>query len=62
MGRGKNLAFSFPLPIVPRALSFSFSPAPLRYKEASAEARENELFFEDVRVFDISNAFKRKLD
>ena len=42
--------------------SFSLSTASLRYKEASAEARENELFFEDVRVFDISNAFKRKLD
>ena len=29
----------FPLPIVPRALSFSFSPASPQYKEASAEER-----------------------
>ena len=62
MGRGKNLAsFLSPSHCPPRAF-FSLSPASLRYKEASAEARENELFFEDLRVFDISNAFKRKLD
>ena len=30
-------AFLFPLPIMPRALSFSFFPASLRQKEASAE-------------------------
>ena len=37
MGRGKGLFSLFPLPIVPRALSFSFSPVSLRHKEASAE-------------------------
>ena len=56
-----SLLILFPLSIVPRALSFLPSPASLRYKEASAEEKENELFSEDVRVFDISNAFKRKV-
>ena len=37
MGRKKGLFSLFPLPIVPRALSFSFSPVSLRNKEASAE-------------------------
>ena len=37
MGRKKGLFSLFPLPIVPRALSFSFSPVSLRHKEASAE-------------------------
>ena len=36
MRRGKGLFSLFPLPIVPRALSF-FSPVSLRHKEASAE-------------------------
>ena len=57
---GKTSLLLFPLSIVPRALSFLPSLASLRYKEASAEEKENELFFEDVRVFYISNAFKRK--
>jgi len=34
-----SLSSIFPLPIVPRALSFSFSPASLRHKEASTEER-----------------------
>ena len=34
------LSSLFPLPIVPRALSFSFSPASPQYKEASAEERD----------------------
>ena len=38
MGRGKRRELSiFPLPIVSRALSFPFSPASLRHKEASVE-------------------------
>ena len=37
MGRKKGLFSLFPLPIVPRALSFSFSPVSLRHKEASVE-------------------------
>ena len=38
MGRGEMRELSlFPLPIVPRALSFPFSPASLRHKEASVE-------------------------
>ena len=39
MGRGKGGCLSLvpPLPIVPRALSFSLSPTSLRYKEASTE-------------------------
>ena len=32
---GLGISSLFPLPIVPRALSFSFSPASLRHKEAS---------------------------
>ena len=42
MGRGKggSLSSLFPLPIVPRALSFSLSPASPQHKEASAEERE----------------------
>ena len=44
MGGGKNLASSLsPSHCPPRAFFF-LSPASLRYKEASAEARENELF------------------
>ena len=39
MGRGRPL-FSLPLPIFPRALSFSFSPASPKHKEASAEGTE----------------------
>ena len=37
MGKGtrQEPLFSLPLPIVPRALSFSFSPASQQYKEAS---------------------------
>ena len=31
--------FSLPLPIVPRALSFSFSPASPQHKPVSAEER-----------------------
>ena len=38
MGRG-SLSSLFPLPIVPRMLSFSFSPASPQHKEASAEER-----------------------
>ena len=37
MGRKKGLFSLFPLPIVPRALSFPFSPVSLQHKEASAE-------------------------
>ena len=40
----KTSLFLFSLPIVPRVSSFSLSTASLGYKEASAEARENELF------------------
>ena len=52
---GKTSLLLFPLPIVPRALSFSLSPASLRYKEAPDEARDNELasVFWDVRMFDL---------
>ena len=32
---GRGLSSFFPLPIVPRALSFSFSPVPLQHKDAS---------------------------
>ena len=39
MGRGRPL-FSLPPPIVPRALSFSFSPASPKQKEASAEGTD----------------------
>ena len=39
LGGGKGLSSFFPLPIVPRALSFSFSPASPQHKEASAEER-----------------------
>ena len=57
MGRGKRLSLLFPLPIVPRALSFSFSPAPLRYKEASAEERgENQqkhFFWARMKRYDV---------
>ena len=55
VGRGKTSLLLFPLPIVPRALSFSLSPASLRYKEAPDEARDNELasVFWDVRMFDL---------
>ena len=45
MGRGRrrgSLSFLFPLPIVPRALSFSFSPASPQHKEVSTEKREVE--------------------
>ena len=38
-GNGGSLSSLFPLPIVPRALSFSFSPASPQHKEASAEER-----------------------
>ena len=48
---GKTWLLLFSLPIVPRALSFFLSPASLRYKEASAEARENELF---LRMYECS--------
>ena len=37
MRRGKGLFSLFPLPIVPRALSFPFSPVSLRHKEVFAE-------------------------
>ena len=37
---GNGLSSLFLLPIVPRALSFSFSPASPQYKEASAEERD----------------------
>ena len=40
---GKTPVFSLPLPIVPPALSFSFSPASLRHKKASAEERVGSL-------------------
>ena len=57
MGRVKGLSFLFPLPIVPRALSFSFSPAPLRHKEASAEERgENQqkhFFWARMKRYDV---------
>ena len=42
MGRGKRREPLFPLPIVPRALSFSFSPASPQHKESSAEERVPE--------------------
>ena len=37
MRRGKGLFSLFPLPIVPRALSFPFSPVSQRHKEVFAE-------------------------
>ena len=37
--RDGSLSYIFPLPIVPRALSFPLSPASLRHKEAFAEER-----------------------
>ena len=40
---GKGLSSLFALSIVPRALSFSFSPASLRHKKASAEERVGSL-------------------
>ena len=40
MGRGNGgLSSLFPLPIVTRVLSFSFSPASPQHKEASAEEK-----------------------
>ena len=42
MGRGKggSLSSLIPLPIVPRALSFSFSPASPQHKETSTQETE----------------------
>ena len=37
--KAKSLCSLFPLPIVPRALSFSFSPASPQHKETSEEER-----------------------
>lgn len=42
MGRGNRLSSFSPLPIMSRALSFSFSPFSLQYKEASEEERATE--------------------
>ena len=39
MGRVKRLSSFSPFPIMPHALSFSFSPASLQHKEASVEER-----------------------
>ena len=53
IGKRREPLFSVPLPIVPRALSFSFSPATPQHKEASAEEREPAPFsdiFVDVAV------------
>ena len=36
-GKGRSLSSLCPLPVQPRALSFSFSPASPQHKEASAE-------------------------
>ena len=54
MGRGKGGCLSLfpPLPIVPRALSFSLSPASLRYKEVSA--KENALIQKEHTCSSIS--------
>ena len=41
-GKGGNLSYLFLLPTVPRTLSFSFSPASLQRKEASAEERATQ--------------------
>ena len=60
MGRGKNLSSSlFPCP--PRAFFFPFSSLPTIQRGLCGGEREWAVF-EDVRVFDISNAFKRKVD
>ena len=54
MGRGKGgcLSLFFPLPIVPRVLSLSLSPASLRYKEVSA--KENALIQKEHTCSSIS--------
>ena len=54
MGRGKGGCLSLvpPLPIVLRALSFSLSPASLRYKEVSA--KENALIQKEHTCSSIS--------
>ena len=54
MGRGKGgcLSLSPPLPIVPRVLSLSLSPASLRYKEVSA--KENALIQKEHTCSSIS--------
>ena len=39
---GRGLPSLFPLPIVPRALSFSFSPASPQHKEASVKERDTK--------------------
>ena len=62
MGGGKNLASSLsPSHCPPRAFFFPFSSLPTIQRGLCGGEREWAVF-EDVRVFDISNAFKRKLD
>ena len=59
---GKTSLLLFPLPIVPRTLFF-FPFSSLRTIQRGPWGGEREwAVFEDVRVFDISNAFKRKVD
>ena len=62
MGRGKNLAPSLsPFHCSQRAFFFPFSSLPTIQRGLCGGEREWAVF-EDVRVFDISNAFKRKVD
>ena len=62
MGRGKNLASSLsPSHCSPRAFFFLFSSLPTIQRGLCGGERE-WVVFEDVRGFDISNAFKRKVD
>ena len=61
MGGGKNLASSLsPSHCPPRAFFFLFSSLPTLQRGLCGGEREWAVF-EDVRVFDISNAFKRKV-
>ena len=61
MGRGKNLGSSlFPSHCPPRAFFFPFSSLPTIQRGFCGGEREWAVF-EDVRMFDISNAFKLKV-
>ena len=62
MGRGKNLSSSlFPSHCPPRVFFFPFYSLPTIQRGLCGGEREWAVF-ENVRVFDISNAFKRKVD
>ena len=59
--REKPGFFSFPFPLSPTRFLFPFSSLPTIQRGLCGGEREWAVF-EDVRVFDISNAFKRKVD